>query len=341
MISGMQFPSSSLFPRRFLSLFKQTILKRPEKPIAISQSSVGPDKIAKSLREKQRLERQKQREMWAKLPEVLKKQLLPDLSSKQLRSAVKMHGRGMKLPEHFMPPDLTIIPAQGCVKHLSVPLRKKGGRNNTGRITVRHRGGGFKRRLRLLDFDRSFRTPHTVVRIEHDPNRSAKIALLQCQQTRQLRYVLATLAMKPGMTISNDDAETPVEGATMELRLIPSGLPVHSIEIRPGKGGQMVRSAGTWAQVVGRHPEKGKVSVKLPSGSVKLLSDKCKASIGTVGNADWHLRVIGKAGRNRNLGIRPSVRGVAMNAVDHPHGGGKGGKSKGKPSQSPWGKICK
>lgn len=335
----MQFPPKHFcILLRSFSLFKQNVLKRAEGPVSIPGLEVRKS-FRLSLPEQQKQEEIKRRQLWTTLPEPLKKQLLPDLSSKQLKCALKKHSKSRKLPEHFMPPDLTAIPAHGCVKHLSVPLRKKGGRNNTGRITVRHRGGGFKRRLRLLDFARTFKTPHEVVRIEHDPNRSAKIALLQCQRTKELRYVLATSEMKPGLVIENK--ETPLEGATMELRLVPSGVSVHSIEIRPGKGGQMVRSAGTAAQVVGRNPEKAQVSVKLPSGKVKVLSERCKASVGTVGNADWHLRVIGKAGRNRNLGIRPTVRGVAMNAVDHPHGGGKGGKSKGKPSQSPWGKICK
>lgn len=332
----MQFRTLLCIFRKF-SLFKHEILKRPEVHVLVP--GISSSSKALSLPEKRKLENKKREELWANLPEPLKKQLLSDLSSKQLKSALQMHSKNIKLPVHFIPPDLTVIPEKGCVKHLSVPLRKKGGRNNTGRITVRHRGGGFKRRLRLIDFDRNFKTPHEVVRIEHDPNRSAKIALLQCQKTKELRYVLATSEMKPGMVVEN--GEVPVEGATMELRLIPSGVPIHSIEIKPGKGAQLVRSAGTSAQVVGRHLEKSKVSVKLPSGKIKIISDRCKASIGVVGNADWHLRVIGKAGRNRNLGIRPTVRGVAMNAVDHPHGGGKGGKSKGKPSQSPWGKICK
>lgn len=175
-----------------------------------------------------------------------------------------------------------------------------------------------------------------VVRIEHDPNRSAKIALVRDTETRQLSYVLAWDGCKEG------DVVTPTgqhPGSTMALRDIALGTTIHNIENRPGQGGQLCRSAGCKAVLVGKEGLFG--SVKLPSGVIRKVNLDCRATIGVVSNPEWHLRVIGKAGRSRNLGIRPTVRGVAMNANDHPHGGGKGGKSKGKPSQSPWGKICK
>jgi large subunit ribosomal protein L2 len=279
------------------------------------------------------------KEILPKIPEEIKANLVTDLKKNQVKNLVKMHEKGIKIPGHFFKPDYTIIPEKGCVKHLTIPLRKKGGRNNTGRITVRHRGGGFKRRIRLLDNKRNFDTPQKIVRIEHDPNRSAKIALIQCMESKKLGYILASKGMKPEMILENKDI--PIEGVTLEMSKIPSGTPIHNVEIRPQDGGKLVRSAGNCAFIVGRNPEKLKVSVKLPSGKIKEFSNSCRATVGEVSNENWQQRVIGKAGRNRNLGIRPSVRGVAMNAVDHPHGGGKGGKSKGKPSQSPWGKICK
>ena len=286
-----------------------------------------------------KLDEAKKGEILSTIPEEIKSRLIPILKERQIKNLAKMYACGLKIPAHFFKPDLTVIPEEGCVKHLSIPLRKKGGRNNTGRITVRHRGGGFKRRIRLLDTKRDFPASQKVIRIEHDPNRSAKIALIQSIENKELRYILASKGMKPGMIIENNKA--PIEGVTLEMSLIPSGLPIHNIEICPQEGGKLVRSAGNSAYIVGRDQERSRISVKLPSGKIKELSGACRATVGAVGNEDWQLRIIGKAGRNRNLGIRPSVRGVAMNAVDHPHGGGKGGKSKGKPSQSPWGKICK
>jgi ribosomal protein L2 len=192
-----------------------------------------------------------------------------------------------------------------------------------------------------------------IVRIEHDPNRSAKLCLLQDTVTKRLSYVLQADGMEPGQIVKNTpdgygrrgiELASPVSvdaGACLPLSLAPLGSRLHWIETMPGQGGKLVRAAGTYATLVGRSADLAHSTVRLPSGIQKELSSKCRAVIGSVGNAQWHLRVIGKAGRNRNLGIRPHVRGVAMNAVDHPHGGGKGGRGKGKPSQSPWGKVCK
>lgn len=292
------------------------------------------------------------------LPVTIRSKLLPDLSSRQVLMAIELYRKGLKVPAHLMTPDLTVIPPEKqCVKHLTVPLRKKGGRDNRGRISVRHRGGGFKRRIRILDRVREFERDQRVVRLEHDPNRSAQLALLQEVETGKLSYVLAWAGLKPGQVIAGSRAKETsflsygnlvAPGLTLPLSSIPLGTPVHNIELYPGRGGQLVRSAGTKASLVGKDPiplngsmEGLKATIKLPSGSMKKVPLSCRATIGQVGNEEWHLREIGSAGRNRRLGWRPTVRGVAMNAVDHPHGGGKGGRSKGKPSQSPWGKICK
>lgn len=262
----------------------------------------------------------------------------PDLKLAQLKKALKMHARNINIPSHMLNIDpLTIIPPTPCAHpELSVALRKKGGRNHHGKITCRHRGGGFKRRIRLLDRARLGRG--VVVRLEHDPNRSAKIALVRNIEDNKLSYVLAWEGCKPGDSVEPMGQRI---GATMRLREIALGTTIHNIETRPDNGGQLCRSAGTKATLVGKDPDGKLCSVKLPSGVIRKLSLECRATIGEVGNSEWHLRIIGKAGRNRNLGWRPTVRGVAMNANDHPHGGGKGGRSKGKPSQSPWGKICK
>lgn len=270
----------------------------------------------------------------------MRNRLKPDLKPSQLRNVLKMHARNVPLPRHLLNIDpLTEIPVRGAHPELSVPLRKKGGRNHHGKITVRHRGGGFKRRIRLLDTQRSARGSFRVVRIEHDPNRSAKIALLQGVADRQCRYVLAWDGIRAGEIVKNSGM--PLPGSSHQLRDIALGTTIFNIELHPGRGGQLCRSAGCKAVLVGKEVEEGLGSVKLPSGTIRKIDLDCRATIGVVGNPEWHLRVIGKAGRNRNLGWRPTVRGVAMNAVDHPHGGGKGGRSKGKPSQSPWGKICK
>lgn len=281
--------------------------------------------------------------MRGSLPLKLQNELKPDLTEKQLSSALKMVSKGLtNLPSHWLVNPPAELPKPGALKGWSVPLRKTGGRNHHGKITVRHRGGGFKRRIRILDTGRKeefTKEPWIVERIEHDPNRSAKIALVRGKTSEELRYILASEKMQIGAVISN--AQGPQDGACLPLKDIPLGSQIHSIECNPGRGGQLVRSAGTCATLVGKDLDGVRGSVRLPSGSIKKLLLACRAVIGRVSNVDWQNRVIGKAGRTRNLGRRPTVRGVAMNAVDHPHGGGKGGRSKGKPSQSIWGWVCK
>lgn len=276
------------------------------------------------------------------LPSSIRERLKLDLTEKQIKKVSKMVANKISIPEHMckpLPDLLKPIPPKGCVKELSVALRKKGGRNHHGKITVRHRGGGFKRRIRILDTSRASPNPQTIIRIEHDPNRSGKLALIRDNVTGTFSYVLACQGMNPGGLIQNNTVQLP--GSTLQLSSIAVGSTIHNIELTPGRGGQLVRSAGTHATLVGKDPDNKHCTIKLPSGKTKKVLLCCRATIGSVSNPDWHLRVIGKAGRNRNLGIRPTVRGVAMNPIDHPHGGGKGGRSKGTHSQSPWGKICK
>ena len=269
--------------------------------------------------------------------------LLPDLTARQYRAAIRMDNRQLEWPTHFRPLDRTAIPKKGPVKHLTLPLRKTGGRNNTGKITVRHRGGGFRRRIRLLDLNRvqNAGTAQRVVRLEHDPGRSChKIALLQDLGTKELSYILPPAGLEPGAIIPNDGNPT-VPGNTLLLSDIPIGTEVYNIEFRPGEGGRLVRSAGTHATIIGHNDKKTHAIIQLPSKKTKQVLLKCTASIGRVGCPEHMFEQIGSAGRKRRLGWRPTVRGVAMNPVDHPHGGGKGGRSKGNLSQSPWGKICK
>ncbi len=214
------------------------------------------------------------------------------------------------------------------------PLKKTGGRNNKGRITVRFRGGGHKRRYRLIDFRRDKDgVPAKVAAIEYDPNRSARIALLHYLDGEK-RYILAPEGLSVGdMVSSGPDAEVKV-GNALPLENIPLGSFIHNLEISPGKGGQMVRSAGAYAQLMAK--EGGMAHVKLPSGEIRLFSVKCKATLGQVGNMEHENIVLGKAGRNRWLGRNPHVRGTAMNPVDHPHGGGEG-RTKGRHPVTPWG----
>lgn len=276
------------------------------------------------------------------IPSVILGKLRQDLTAQQLKKVAKMAKNNITIPTHMCKPLTALekpIPPKGCVKELSVALRKKAGRNHHGVITVRHRGGGFKRRIRLLDTSRNSNNPQSIIRLEHDPNRSGKLALIRDTVTGEFSYVLACQGMEPGATINNNSVQLP--GSSLKLSHIAIGTTIHNIEIRPGNGGQLVRSAGTHATLVGKDLDKRFCTIKLPSGKTKKVLLSCRATIGAVSNPDWHLRVIGKAGRNRNLGIRPTVRGVAMNPIDHPHGGGKGGRSKGTHSQSPWGKICK
>ncbi|SUZ53154.1 uncharacterized protein METZ01_LOCUS6008 [marine metagenome] len=236
-------------------------------------------------------------------------------------------------------PDFADLTTDKPEKRLTRALRKSGGRNNTGRITIRHRGGGHKRRYRLIDFKRNkFDVPGKVATIEYDPNRSAYISLIHYSDGDK-RYILSPLGLKVGDPIlSGDNAPLKVANA-LQLKNIPAGLFVHNIEMEPGKGGQLVRSAGSSAQVMA-HAD-GFCTLKLPSGEVRMVRENCMATIGQVGNRSHEQVVSGKAGRTRWLGRRPKVRGVAMNPVDHPMGGGEGKSSGGRHPTTPWGKPTK
>lgn len=221
-------------------------------------------------------------------------------------------------------------------KSLLEPLKKHAGRNNQGRITVRHRGGGHKRMYRIIDFKRNkIGVSARVFSIEYDPNRSARIALLMYADGEK-RYILAPVGIKVGDTLmSGPDAEIRV-GNALPLRNIPLGTQVHNIELNPGQGGKMVRSAGASAQVLAKVGEE--VQLRMPSGEVRIVRYDCMATLGQVGNIDHQNISIGKAGRNRYLGKRPTVRGSVMNPRDHPHGGGEGKAPIGGQPKTPWGK---
>ena len=222
-------------------------------------------------------------------------------------------------------------------RSLLEPLSKKGGRNNTGRITTRHQGGGHKRQYRVIDFKRNKdNIPAKVATIEYDPNRSANIALLNYADGEK-RYILAPKGMQVGQTIVSGEAVDIKVGNAMELRNIPEGTFVHNVELKPGKGGQLARSAGVSAQILG---SEGRYTIlRLASGEVRKVLSNCSATIGTVGNEDHSLVNLGKAGRSRWMGIRPTVRGSVMNPNDHPHGGGEGRTPVGRKSpMTPWGK---
>ncbi len=224
-------------------------------------------------------------------------------------------------------------------KSLLQPLSKKGGRNNSGRITVRHQGGGSKRKYRVIDFKRDKdNIPATVKTIEYDPNRSANIALLSYADGEK-RYIIAPKDLKVGTVVySGEDSDIKI-GNALPLEKIPVGTVIHNIELHPGAGAQLVRSAGTSAQILGR--EDKYVLIRLTSGEVRKVLGVCRATIGTVGNADYMNVNIGKAGRTRHMGIRPTVRGSVMNPNDHPHGGGEGKTPVGRKSPlTPWGKIA-
>jgi len=226
-------------------------------------------------------------------------------------------------------------------RKLTTALRKTGGRNNNGRITSRHRGGGHRRRYRLVDFKRNkFDMSSIVQAIEYDPNRSSRIALLKYKDG-ELRYIIAPDGLKVGdEVVSSREGQIPFKtGNAMPLGVIPEGLLVHNIELKPGKGAQLARSAGSYARIMAN--EGGMVTLKLPSGEMRMISQACLATIGIVGNKSHENIVIGKAGRSRWLGRRPKVRGVVMNPVDHPHGGGEGRTSGGRHPVSPWGMPTK
>ena len=222
---------------------------------------------------------------------------------------------------------------------LTKATKRKAGRDSAGRIAIRHRGGGHKRRYRLIDFARSkVGIPAVVQAIEYDPNRSANIALVAYVDGEK-RYMLAPEALQVGMKVlAGPDAE-PTVGNCLPLQKIPLGQMVHNVELVPGRGGKLVRSAGLGAQVLARADNV--VTLKLPSGEQRQFLGACRATIGEVGNGDFGSITLGKAGRKRWLGIRPTVRGVAMNPVDHPMGGGEGRTSGGGPAVSPWGKLAK
>ena len=223
-------------------------------------------------------------------------------------------------------------------KSLLAPLKRKGGRNNDGRITTRHQGGGHKRRYRIIDFKRNkLGIPARVASIEYDPNRSARIALLVYADGEK-RYIIAPNGIGVGTTVQNGPDAPPETGNCLPLSNIPLGTFIHAIEMKPGKGAQLARSAGTYAQLTARE---GKyATLKLPSGETRLVPVNCMATIGTTSNPD-HMNIdLGKAGRNRWLGVRPKTRGVAMNPVDHPMGGGEGKASGGHP-RSPTGVPAK
>ena len=233
--------------------------------------------------------------------------------------------------------DFTEITKNAPEKSLTVSLKKNSGRNNQGKITVRHHGGGSRRKYRIIDFKRNKdNIPATVLSIEYDPNRTANIALI-CYADGQKAYILAPQGLKVGQKIMNGEHAEARLGNCLPLSLIPIGTEVHNVELYPGAGAQMVRSAGVAAQLMAKE---GKyATLRLPSGEMRMVPINCRATIGVVGNGEHSLVNIGKAGRKRHMGIRPTVRGSVMNPNDHPHGGGEGRAPVGHPGPcTPWGK---
>lgn len=224
-------------------------------------------------------------------------------------------------------------------KALTEGLRKKGGRNNTGRITARRRGGGHKRRYRMIDFKRNkYDVVGTVERLEYDPNRTAFIALINYEDGER-KYIIAPQRLAVGDRVVSGEQVDIKPGNAMPMKSIPVGTIIHNIEMKLGKGAQMARSAGTYVQLIGK--DQGYVQLRLSSGELRMVRGECMATIGAVSNPDQQNIKLGKAGRNRWLGRRPSVRGVAMNPIDHPHGGGEGRTSGGRHPVTPWGKPTK
>jgi large subunit ribosomal protein L2 len=224
-------------------------------------------------------------------------------------------------------------------KSLTEGLRKKGGRNNTGRITARRRGGGHKRRYRMVDFKRNkVDVPATVERLEYDPNRTAFIALIRYEDG-DLAYILAPQRLQVGDTVVSGTNVDIRPGNAMPMQNMPVGTIIHNVEMKVGKGGQIARSAGTYVQLVGK--DQGFAQLRLTSGELRMVRGECMATVGAVSNPDQQNIKLGKAGRKRWLGKRPSVRGVAMNPIDHPHGGGEGRTSGGRHPVTPWGKPTK
>lgn len=249
---------------------------------------------------------------------------------------VKPTSPGRRFQSYLIDPELT---PKDPEKALTEPLKKSGGRNNYGRVTTRFRGGGHKRLYRIIDFKRDKEgVPAKVIALEYDPNRSANIALLQYNDGEK-RYILAPHGLKVGDTVESGDSVDIRVGNALPLKNIPVGTMVHNIELRPGKGGQLARSAGSFAQILGK--ERDYVILRLPSGEIRKIHGNCKATIGQVGNLEWENIVWGKAGRMRWRGRRPHVRGVAQNPVDHPLGGGEGKTHGGRHPCSPWGQLAK
>jgi large subunit ribosomal protein L2 len=224
-------------------------------------------------------------------------------------------------------------------RSLLEPLRRRGGRNNAGRVSTRHQGGGHKKRYRVIDFKRNkFNIPGRVDSIEYDPNRTSRISLV-IYPDGEKRYIITPEGVKVGDTVLSSDTADIRPGNTLSLKVIPVGTEVHCVELKPGKGAQLARSAGTSVQLAGR--DAGYAQIKLRSGEIRRVREECLATIGVVGNAEHFNIEIGKAGRTRWRGVRPTVRGVAMNPIDHPHGGGEGKTSGGRHPVSPWGTPTK
>ena len=221
-------------------------------------------------------------------------------------------------------------------RSLLAPLKKNAGRNSYGRITVRHKGGGNRRKYRIIDFKRDKESVATVLTIEYDPNRSSHIALVEYEDGEK-RYILAPVGLKVGDKVEEGASADIKVGNALKLKDIPTGTVVHNVELYPGRGGQLARAAGNSAQLMAK--ENGFALLRLPSGELRNVSAECRATIGTVGNADHENVKLGKAGRTRHLGVRPTVRGSVMNPNDHPHGGGEGKAPIGRPGPcTPWGK---
>ena len=252
---------------------------------------------------------------------------------------LKSHKPTTPSRRHMVLSDFSEITKSTPERSLLKGKKNKAGRNSAGRISVRHRGGGHKRRYRVIDFRRDkFGIPAKVAAIEYDPNRSARIALLHYADGEK-RYIIAPMSLKVGaILMSGPDAE-PSLGNALPLNKIPVGMAVHNIELVAGRGGQLVRSAGASAVLMSQTDEFA--NVKMPSGEIRLIKPNCMATIGRVGNVEHNNIVMGKAGRKRWLGVRPTVRGVAMNPVDHPMGGGEGRTSGGGHPKSPWGLLSK
>lgn len=220
-------------------------------------------------------------------------------------------------------------------RNLTEGLKKSGGRNTHGRITSRHRGGGAKRLYRKIDFKRTKDgVPGRVAAIEYDPNRTAHIALINYADGEK-RYILAPNRLRVGMYVQSGEGSDIAVGNALPLRAIPTGTTVHNVELQPGRGGQMGRSAGAAIQLVAKEGERA--TLRLPSGEMRMVSTECRATVGSIGNAEHQNITIGKAGRSRHKGIRPQTRGTAMNPVDHPHGGGEGSTTPGRHPVTPWG----